>query len=364
MASSAPESRQACQPVPLVAERLVDLVDAALVLGCHVEGTRHSRPRYRYRPWSVRISRARRSRTYVPLAPLTTLRIGPVARRLITCDTTEKVVDVLRALRADEPDARVVVLAGGSNVVIADDLDRPHRRPPGEHRDHGRRRRPARRGGRAVGRRRRHLARLRPRRPGVPVRHPGLRGRDAGAERRRLRRRGGRHHQPGATARPPYRRGPLGEPGRARLRLSPQRAEELAATPSCSRSSSRWTPTGAARRCATASWRRHSASNPVRARTRPGSVRPSWRCGRSKGMVLDDGRPRHVERRLLLHQPGRHGGRRSSGSGPAIDGPVPNYPAPDGVKLAAGWLVERAGFGKGYPGDGRPRGCPPSTRWR
>jgi UDP-N-acetylmuramate dehydrogenase len=33
-----------------------------------------------------------------------------------------------------------------------------------------------------------------------------------------------------------------------------------------------------------------------------------------------------------------------------IEGPVPSYPAPDGVKLAAGWLVERAGFGKGYPG--------------
>lgn len=31
------------------------------------------------------------------------------------------------------------------------------------------------------------------------------------------------------------------------------------------------------------------------------------------------------------------------------DGQVPHYPAPDGVKLAAGWLVERAGFGKGYP---------------
>ena len=39
---------------------------------------------------------------------------------------------------------------------------------------------------------------------------------------------------------------------------------------------------------------------------------------------------------------------------PSVDGPVPNYPAPDGVKLAAGWLVERAGFGKGYPGDGAP----------
>ena len=38
----------------------------------------------------------------------------------------------------------------------------------------------------------------------------------------------------------------------------------------------------------------------------------------------------------------------------SIDGPVPNYPAPDGVKLAAGWLVERAGFGKGFPGDGAP----------
>lgn len=35
-----------------------------------------------------------------------------------------------------------------------------------------------------------------------------------------------------------------------------------------------------------------------------------------------------------------------------VDGPVPHYPAPDGVKLAAGWLVERAGFGKGYPDGG------------
>ncbi|MEU7765988.1 UDP-N-acetylmuramate dehydrogenase [Nocardia sp. NPDC049190] len=32
------------------------------------------------------------------------------------------------------------------------------------------------------------------------------------------------------------------------------------------------------------------------------------------------------------------------------DVPVPTYPAPDGVKFSAGWLIERAGFGKGYPG--------------
>jgi UDP-N-acetylmuramate dehydrogenase len=32
--------------------------------------------------------------------------------------------------------------------------------------------------------------------------------------------------------------------------------------------------------------------------------------------------------------------------------PLPHYPAPDGVKLADGWLVEHAGFGRGFPGAG------------
>jgi len=43
------------------------------------------------------------------------------------------------------------------------------------------------------------------------------------------------------------------------------------------------------------------------------------------------------------------------------DRPVPHYPAPDGVKLAAGWLVEQAGFGKGYPADPTAR-CRLSTK--
>jgi UDP-N-acetylmuramate dehydrogenase len=54
----------------------------------------------------------------VPLAPLTTLRVGPVARRVITCTSTEQIVAALRELSGEQP----LVLAGGSNVVIADDL--------------------------------------------------------------------------------------------------------------------------------------------------------------------------------------------------------------------------------------------------
>ena len=57
----------------------------------------------------------------MPLAPLTTLRVGPVARRVITCASTEQVVATLGALDA-EPAPAALVLAGGSNVVIADDL--------------------------------------------------------------------------------------------------------------------------------------------------------------------------------------------------------------------------------------------------
>jgi UDP-N-acetylmuramate dehydrogenase len=57
----------------------------------------------------------------VPLAPLTTLRIGPIATRVITCTSAEQVVATLRQLDADGA-APVLVLAGGSNVVIADDL--------------------------------------------------------------------------------------------------------------------------------------------------------------------------------------------------------------------------------------------------
>ncbi|HEU0190304.1 MAG TPA: UDP-N-acetylmuramate dehydrogenase [Mycobacterium sp.] len=57
----------------------------------------------------------------VPLAPLTTLRVGPVARRVVTCSTTEQIVGALAELDGAQNDP-LLVLAGGSNVVIADDL--------------------------------------------------------------------------------------------------------------------------------------------------------------------------------------------------------------------------------------------------
>lgn len=53
-----------------------------------------------------------------PLAPLTTLRLGGPARRLVTADAEEAVVAAVRECdAAGEP---VLLLAGGSNVVIAD----------------------------------------------------------------------------------------------------------------------------------------------------------------------------------------------------------------------------------------------------
>lgn len=56
----------------------------------------------------------------VPLASLTTLRVGPIARRVITCTDTDQTVATLRSLdAAGEPS---LVLGGGSNVVVADDL--------------------------------------------------------------------------------------------------------------------------------------------------------------------------------------------------------------------------------------------------
>ncbi len=54
----------------------------------------------------------------VPLAGLTTLHLGGPAAHLMTCRDTDALVRVVRALDADG--ARTLMLGGGSNLVIAD----------------------------------------------------------------------------------------------------------------------------------------------------------------------------------------------------------------------------------------------------
>ena len=59
-----------------------------------------------------------RTAEQAPLAPLTTLRLGGPARRLVEVATQEEVIRAVAA--ADAAGDPVLVLAGGSNVVIAD----------------------------------------------------------------------------------------------------------------------------------------------------------------------------------------------------------------------------------------------------
>ena len=290
----------------------------------------------------------------VPLAPMTTLRVGPVASRLITCDTTDKVIDVLRELPAGDPAERTLVLAGGSNVVIADDLtdltvvrlanaeitvyDDVVRAEAGASWDdvvvtslaHGL-------GGLEC------LSGIPGSAGATPVQNVGAYGvevADVISRVRLLDRRSGdvRWVEPGAL-RFGYRTSVLKNSSDAVVlevefaldalnRSAPLRYGELA----------------------------NALGVEPGARAVPARVRDAVLALRAgKGMVLADN----------LENPDHD--TWSVGSfftnpvvSPAdfarltaeVAGPVPNYPAPDGVKLAAGWLVERAGFGKGYPGDG------------
>ena len=287
----------------------------------------------------------------VPLAPLTTLRIGPVAQRLITCDTTGKVVDVMRALG---PDSDALVLAGGSNVVLADDLTNLTvvllanteitvegnvvRAEAGAAWDdvvvtslaHGL-------GGLEC------LSGIPGSAGATPVQNVGAYGAEVADTISRVRlldrRTGEDRWVAPSTLQFGYRTSVLKHSSAAivlevEFELNPEglsapiRYGELANTLGAEADS----------------------------RVDAGRVREAVLALRAgKGMVLDDNEesPDHdtwsvgsfftnpvVDREVF---------ERLNGS---IDGHVPNYPAPNGVKLAAGWLVERAGFAKGYPGDG------------
>lgn len=53
------------------------------------------------------------------LAPLTTMRVGGPAQRLVTVTTTDELVDAVREV--DDAGEPLLVIGGGSNLVIADD---------------------------------------------------------------------------------------------------------------------------------------------------------------------------------------------------------------------------------------------------
>jgi UDP-N-acetylmuramate dehydrogenase len=287
-------------------------------------------------------------RASVPVAPLTTLRIGPVARRLITCDTTANVVDVLRELPPDAPPDRVLILAGGSNVVVADELtdltvvrlanteitveDHVVRAEAGAAWDevvvtslaHGL-------GGLEC------LSGIPGSAGATPVQNVGAYGVEVAdvINRVRLLNRatGEVRWVPPEELRFGYRTSALKNSSDAVVLevefalaadglSAPLRYGELAEAIGVAAG---------------------SRTDPLRVREEVLALR-----GR-KGMVLDGADHDTWSVGSFFTNPVVSPADFARLRGD-VGGAVPNYPAPDGVKLAAGWLVERAGFARGYPG--------------
>ena len=284
----------------------------------------------------------------VPLASLTTLRVGPVARRVITCVTTDQIVATLRTLdRAGEP---VLVLGGGSNVVVADDLA--------------------------------DLTVVRLASTAVTVDPPVLRA-EAGADWDAVVSRsvdaglGGLECLSGipgsAGATPVQNVGAYGAEvadWMTRVKLLDRRTGQLrwvdapelgfgyrhsilkgsadatvlevefSLDPAGSSAPLRYAEIAAA------------LGVPVGERAEPARVRAAVLGLRAaKGMVLDAEDPDTWSAGSFFTNP-VVSAEQFDRIGRDCDGAVPHYPAADGVKLAAGWLVERAGFEKGFPGHG------------
>ncbi|MBX7435006.1 UDP-N-acetylmuramate dehydrogenase [Mycobacterium sp. Y57] len=283
----------------------------------------------------------------VPLAPLTTLRVGPVARRLVTCVTTEQVI---AAVSAAGPE--VLVLAGGSNVVLADDLE--------------------------------GLTVVRLANTGIVVDGAVVRA-EAGAVWDEVVAASLAHGLGGleclsgipgsAGATPVQNVGAYGAEVAdtiARVRLldrrsgddrwvSPRELQFGYRTSTLKNSSAsvvlevefaldpagRSAPMRYGELCAAVGAEPGQRVDPARVRAAVLGLRAG------KGMVIDPADHDTWSVGSFFTNPVVTAARFERLAA-AVDGPVPNYPADGGVKLAAGWLVERAGFGKGYPGVAAP----------
>ena len=298
----------------------------------------------------------------VPLAPLTTLRIGPVARRVITCTTSEQVVAVLRQLDA-QAHRSPLVLAGGSNLVIADTLTdltvvrlannaitvdgNLVRAEAGAVWDdvviraieHGL-------GGLEC------LSGIPGSAGATPVQNVGAYGAEVSDTITRVRlldRSSGEVRWiPGSELGFGYRTSVLKHPGG--LEIPAQKTAVVLEVEFALDASGRSAPLRYGELTAALD----AASGE---RAAPQAVRDAVLALRArKAMVLDAADHDTWSVGSFFTNPvvAAEVYERLAGSGHrfhGFDGEVPRYPAPDGVKLAAGWLVERAGFGKGYPDD-------------
>jgi UDP-N-acetylmuramate dehydrogenase len=294
----------------------------------------------------------------VPLAPLTTLRVGPVARRLVTCTSTEQVVAVVRQLDSEGHGADggpPLVFAGGSNLVIADtltDLTAVRLANNGITVDGNLVRAEA---GAVwddvvVAAIEHGLSGLEclsgiPGSAGAtPVQNVGAYGAEVSDTITRVqvldRLSGAVHWVPGGELGFGYRTSVLKRADGLEIPAVVLEVE-FALDESGRSAPSRYGELTAALNATSGE------------RADPQAVREAVLALRArKGMVLD----------AADHDTWSVG---SFFTNPVVtpdvyerladqtDGPMPHYPAPDGVKLAAGWLVERAGFGKGYPDDER-----------
>src|SRR5271165_2405556 len=304
----------------------------------------------------------------VPLAPLTTLRIGPVARRLITCTTTEQVVAVLRQLDA-AANSPPLVLAGGSNLVISDTLTdltavrlanrgiaidgNVVRAAAGAVWDdvviraieHGL-------GGLEC------LSGIPGSAGATPVQNVGAYGAEVSDTITRVkvldRGSGGVRWVPGGELGFGYRTSAFKRAGQP----EPETPVVVLEVEFALDASGRSAPLRYGELTAALNATDGERADPKAVREAVLTLRAS------KGMVLDEADHDTWSVGSFFTNPvvapevyERLAGR--------IEGPVPHYPAPDGVKLAAGWLVERAGFGKGYPdpdSSGRQAPCQLSTK--
>lgn len=286
----------------------------------------------------------------VPLAPLTTFRVGPVVRRLITCDTTDQVVGALTALR--DAQGPVLVLGGGSNVLVSEDLSELTvvllanteitvsgnriRAEAGALWDdvvvtslaHGL-------GGLEC------LSGIPGSAGATPVQNVGAYGAEVAdtiSAVRLLDRRTGTDSWVDPSS--------LGFGYRHSILKNSEHAVVLEVEFTLD-SGGRSAPLRYGELATALGVEPGQRADPLQVRKTVLALRAG------KGMVLDPADHDTWSAGSFFTNPvvptpvfERIAGR--------IDGPVPNYPAADGVKLAAGWLVERAGFGRGYPGPDAP----------